>query len=175
MSNPYPHISRWIVSSDCLRATLKGVQECGQGVREAGAFWLGVREEVSRIVAVVLPRGKGIQAGPGSWKVGPEVFAVVTRWAKPFGLSLLAVAHTHLHGIPARLSRADREYSVQVPGVLAVVIGDGGSEEDHTKWGWYVYDNEEYRNIRPEELSREIEIVSGKVEVLSADADGIWS
>jgi hypothetical protein len=59
--------------------------------------------------------------------------------------------------------------------VLAVVIGDGGSEEDHTKWGWYVYDNEEYRNILPEELSREIEIGSGKVEVLSADADGIWS
>lgn len=175
MSNPYPHISRWIVASDCLGATLKGVQECGQGVREAGAFWLGVREEVSRIVAVVLPRGKGIQASPGSWKVGPEVFGVVTRWAKPFGLSLLAVAHTHLRGIPARLSRADREYSVQVPGVLAVVIGDGGSEEDYTKWGWYVYDNQEYRNIRAEELSREIEIVSGEVEVMSADADGIWS
>lgn len=175
MSNPYPPISRWIVPSETLAATLKGVRECGQGVREAGAFWLGVRQEESGTVAIVMPCGKGIQAGPGHWKVAPEVFGVVTRWAKPRGLSLLAVAHTHLPGVPVRLSRADREYSVQAPGVLAVVIGEGGLEQDHTKWGWYVYEHTAYRNILPEELGRQIEIGSRKVEVLKANADGLWS
>jgi len=144
------------------------------GVREAGALWLGVREDVARTAAVVFLNGEGVEASRGRWKVSPEVFGVVTRWAKPRGLCLLGVVHTHLHGVPARLSRADREHNVQVPGVLAVVIGEGGWDEDHTIWGWYVYENQDYRPILVGELKEKFDMSSGKVELLGANAEGMW-
>lgn len=154
MSQPYPPIESWVISPAVRSATLSTLVEHGQGVRESGALWLGRRAEISRVTAVVFPYGHGVDASIGKWKVSPEVFGAVTRWAKPRELSLLGVVHTHLHGIPARLSRADREYSVQVPGVLAVVIGEGGHERDHRNWGWYVYDKSDYRRLSGSDLAQ---------------------
>jgi proteasome lid subunit RPN8/RPN11 len=106
--------------------------------------------------------------------VSPEVFGVVTRWAKPQGLCLLGVVHTHLHGVPPRLSRADREYSVQVPAMLAVVIGEGGHERDHHNWGWYLYENNDYRQLLTQEIRQLFELTSEGVELWHANADKIW-
>lgn len=153
MTGPYPAIQRWLIPRSLLVATREGVQEAGQSVRESGALWLGNRGETARVSAVVFPRGKGVEERAGRWKVTPEVFGAVTRWAKPQNLSLLAVVHTHLHGVPPRLSRPDREYSVQVPGILAVVIGEGGAESDHRRWGWYLYQRGNYRRLTTQDLS----------------------
>jgi proteasome lid subunit RPN8/RPN11 len=174
MNGPYPQIDRWVLPTGALLATLRSVQEEGQGVREAGALWLGSRENTARVRAVLFPSGKGVEATAGKWKVSPEVFGVVTRWAKPQGLSLLAVVHTHLHGVPPRLSRADREYSVQVPGMLAAVIGEGGHEGDHGNWGWYVYEKNDYRQILNEELKQRVEMSSEKVDVQRVNSEEIW-
>jgi proteasome lid subunit RPN8/RPN11 len=175
MYEPYPRINRWVLPSPALSATLRTVQKEGQSVREAGALWLGSRGDTSRITALVFPTGKGVEANASKWKVSPEVFGVVTRWAKPNGLCLLGVVHTHLHGVPARLSRADREYSVQVPGMLAVVIGEGGHERDHLNWGWYLYQGNEYRQLPSREVTQLLEMTSDSVGLWHANADTIWN
>ena len=51
-------------------------------------------------------------------------------WAKPRGLSLLGIVHTHIGLIPARLSRTDRTQGVKAPDALSVVIGRGGDEQN---------------------------------------------
>jgi proteasome lid subunit RPN8/RPN11 len=174
MNEPYPRIDRWVLPSAAFSATLRAVQEEGQSVREAGALWLGFRADTAHVTTIVFPTGKGVQATAGNWKVSPEVFGVVTRWAKPQGLCLLGVVHTHLRGVPPRLSRADREYSVQVPGMLAVVIGEGGQERDHHNWGWYLYDNNYYRQLLTQELRQLFEMTSESIELRRANADRIW-
>jgi len=173
MSEPYPHIDRWILPRAALSATLTGVQKEGQSVREAGALWLGPRNNAAGITSVVFPTANGVKATAGQWKVSPELFGVVTRWAKPQGLSLLGVVHTHLHGVPPRLSRADRQYSVQVPDILAVVIGEAGHELDYRNWGWYLYEKNAYRQLPTQELTKRFEITSQNVDLRCADADTI--
>lgn len=174
MSEPYPRIDRWVLPRAAVSATLTGVQKEGQSVREAGALWLGPRNNAARITSVVFPTANGVKATAGQWKVSPELFGVVTRWAKPQGLSLLAVVHTHLHGVPPRLSRADREYSVQVPDMLAVVIGEGGHEPDYRNWGWYLYDKNAYRQLPTQQLTQLLEITSQDIDLRRANADTIW-
>lgn len=175
MSTPYPCIERWALAERVLTATLTGVRRAGLCGRESGAFWLGKRVETAMIWAVVIPSGTGVEERPDQWRVSPEVFGAVTRWAKPQGLTLLAIAHTHVRGVPPRLSWADRHYSVQVPGMLAVVIGNGGEDRDYRDWGWYVYENGDYRNLLVPELAARLKIQpDGKVEIWRADAHGVW-
>jgi proteasome lid subunit RPN8/RPN11 len=173
-ATPYPPIRRWVLPPSALVTTLEGVRQWGKKVRESGALWLGERATNARISSVVFLQGKGIDQLPDRWKVSAEVFGAVTRWAKPRGLCLLGVVHTHLRGIPPRLSRADREYSVQVPDMLAVVIGDGGAELDYRKWGWYVYEHDRYRRLTGQELiGRLIFNAEYPFEVCRADANGV--
>ena len=129
MSPPYPEISEWVVPESARRATLEGVRPAGRRGRESGAFWVGSRSDVSAITGIVLPQGEGVEEYSGEWRVAPAVFGIISRWAKPRGLSLLGIAHTHMRGVPARLSWTDRHQSVRVPGILAVVIGNGGEDD----------------------------------------------
>lgn len=175
MSTPYPRIEHWILAEGVCAATLEGVRAAGQLGNESGAFWLGERAGTARVHTVVLPAGPGVEERPYQWRVSPEVFGAVSRWAKPRGLTLLGIAHTHGRGVPARLSWADRYRSVQVPGILSVVIGNGGEDRDHLKWGWYVYENGDYVELMPTELARRLEIERGReVEIWRADALGVW-
>lgn len=171
MSGPYPEIERWVIPRRVLTATLTGVQLGGRGGMESGAFWLGQRRAISEVEAVVLPAGTGVQQKAYQWSVPPEVFGTVTRWAKPRNLSLLGIVHTHVRGVPPRLSWADRQYSVQVPGVLAVVIGNGGGDHNHRDWGWYVYEQGDYRIVPGAEFAERFQIGSdARVEIWRADA-----
>jgi proteasome lid subunit RPN8/RPN11 len=158
-----------------MSVTAMGVQDAGKNVRESGALWLGDRNEIARVATVVFPRGYGVEERAGRWKVAPEVFGAVTRWAKPQAFSLLAVVHTHLAGVPPRLSRADREYSVQVPGILALIIGNSGAEVDHRRWGWYVFDNGAYRHLTLEDLDECLIVMEDEhfVQKWQADADSV--
>jgi hypothetical protein len=127
------------------------------------------------VSAVVLPRGKGVDESPAQWRVSPEVFGAISRWARPGGLTLLGIAHTHVRGVPARLSWADRHRSVRVPGILAVVIGNAGQDDDHYGWGWYVYEDDDYRELLRPELMRRVQGSSREtVEVWCADSEGVW-
>ncbi len=175
MSTPYPEIKRWVLLGAVKSATLDGVLPSGRRGNESGAFWLGVRASVARVTAVVLPQGKGVEESPCQWRVSPEVFGAISRWAKPRGLTLLAIAHTHTASIPPVLSWPDRHQSVRVPGILAVVIGNGGRDHDHHDWGWYVYENDDYRQLLQPELMQRVHDNSRKVvEVWRANGEGVW-
>ena len=162
--------------SDAARqATLDGVRPAGREARESGAFWLGAREAIARVTVVVLPKGRGVEESIGHWRVTHEVFGEISRWAKPRRFTLLGIAHTHVRGVPARLSWSDRHRSVCVPGILSVVIGNGGEDDNHYTWGWYVYDGDDYREIlRPELTQRVRDNSTDPVEVLRADTEGVW-
>lgn len=175
MSSPYPEIGEWIVPAAVKKATLTGVRPSGYRGKESGAFWLGLREAIAPVTAVVLPQGKGVDESPAQWRVSPEVFGAITRWATPRGLALLGIAHTHIRGVPARLSWADRHSSVRVPGILAIVIGNGGGDADHYDWGWYVYEEDDYRELSGTELGRRVrEDDITRTEVWRADSEGVW-
>lgn len=175
MTTPYPEIREWVLSAAARGATLDGVRPPGRRGRESGAFWLGVRQGVAQVTAVVLPNGGGVEEGIGYWRVSPEVFGAISRWAKPRGLTLLGIAHTHVRGVPARLSWSDRHRSVCVPGILSVVIGNAGEDEDHYDWGWYVYEADDYRELPRYELTQRVKVDgTDVVEVLRADSAGLW-
>ena len=165
-----------MVGEGALRATLDGVRPAGLCGAESGAFWLGDRDTVSRVTTVVLPSGEGVLAGPNYWRVSPEVFGSVTRWAVPRKLCLLGMAHTHMPGVPARLSRTDRIHSIQVPGFLEIVIGNAGADTDHRRWGWYVRAERTHEQLLEPELSVRVRLEFGvRVQVWRADACGVYS
>jgi hypothetical protein len=175
MSTPYPHIRCWLLSQELITITFQMIYENSQDIKESGALWLGRRTANARVSAVIFPCGRGVEQSPGSWRVGPEVCGIITRWAKPQGLSLLAVLHNHLRGVPTRLSRADREYSVQVPDMLSIVIGDGTRESDYQRWGWYVFEDQSYRVMAIREIGERISLCTDcPLAIQHADADGIW-
>lgn len=175
MSELYPDIDRWMIPGAAMSATLAGVRPSGHCGNESGAFWLGTRTAISRVTTVVLPRGPGVEETPGQWRVASEVFGAISRWAKPRGLTLLGIAHTHVHGVPPRLSWADRHRSVRVPGILAVVIGRGGEDANHRDWGWYVFENDDYRELACPELDRRVEIAADDaLDVWGADNESVW-
>lgn len=170
----YPPIERWLVPEAVWTATLDGVVPLGKRGLESGAFWLGTRSRLARIEAVVLPSGVGVEEHPYQWRVSPEVFGVITRWGKAQGLTLLGIAHTHIAGVPVELSPSDRTRSVQVPGMLAVVIGNGGLDKVFTDWGWFVYKTDDYDRIPRRDLLSRIRIAEGThVQVCKADSSGI--
>jgi len=174
MSDLYPSIDRWAFPEASLAATAAAVLPAGRRGFEAGVFWLGDRSRISRLRAVVVPSGPGVEERPGRWRVSPEVFGAISRWALPRRNKKLGVVHTHPEGIPPRLSLPDRTESVQVPGILAVVIGNGGADRIHTDWGWYVYEKTDYGQIARHEISTRVEVIpDGEFEVCSADATGV--
>jgi hypothetical protein len=59
--------------------------------------------------------------------------------------------------------------------MLAIVIGEGGYEGDHFNWGWYVYENKDYRQLLANELTQRFVMHEDEhIELRRADADGIW-
>jgi hypothetical protein len=170
----YQPVENWVVAQGVLRRTLDAVRPIGRSGREAGAFWLGRRGPTAHIYTVVLPHGIGVEEHSGRWTVAPEVFGVVTRWAKPRNLCLLGVAHTHLRGVPPVLSWSDRNLGVRFPDMLAAIIGNGGDDSDHLDWGWYVFEDGDYRSLAHHEVRERIRIdPADQFEVWTADASGI--
>jgi hypothetical protein len=154
----YPIIEKWVFSGGLLQATVDGIRACGNFRRESGAFWLGTRTNLTRIAAVVFPNGAGVIEAPGFWRVSADVFGTVTRWAVPRGLCLLGLVHAHIGRGAPFLSWTDRIYGVRVPGVLSIVIPNGGRNANHLNWGWYVFDNGDYRKLSTSELRQKVTI-----------------
>jgi proteasome lid subunit RPN8/RPN11 len=166
----YPPVEQWTVGEGFLQATLNGVYSAGEFGRESGAFWLGKREANARVTALVFPHGPGVEEARGHWTVSPEVFGAVTRWAMPRDLRLLAVAHTHIGCAKPFLSWTDRTFGVRVPGILAIVIGDGGREHNCFRWGWYVFEENDYRRMQRPEVRKRLRVeASQHFEVWRAD------
>jgi len=167
MTPVYPPIESWVVTEQVLAGTLEGVRSAGRLGREAGVFWLGRRDATAQISAVVVLRGVGVEELPNCWRVSPEVFGAVTRWATPRNLCLLGVAHIHLRGVRPVLSGSDRSFGVRAPGVLSVVIGDAGDECDYRNWGWYVFESTDYRAFSQSEIGK-------RLRIESSNDDGRW-
>lgn len=154
-SSPYPPIERWMIPTAAIVGTIEAVQRAGMHGNEAGALWLGRRAETAQVSALVLPQGEGVKEAPQMWDISPEVFGSVSRWASPQGLVMLGMVHTH-GGATVAMSWSDRHRTVQVPGILSVIIGHGGRDRDPVRWGWYVYEADEYRELDELERRRRI-------------------
>jgi hypothetical protein len=172
--DPYPDISRWCIPATAIELTLEAIRPSGHPGVEAGTFWLGRRETTSRVEAVVIPAGEGVDQMQGCWRVSSEVYGRVSRWAVTRGFSLLAVCHTHEGPSPARLSRRDRTHSVKAPGILAVVVGCNGGEADWMRWGWYVWHGDDYQHVNASDLLRAVHIDNGQATAWRVDATGIF-
>jgi hypothetical protein len=171
----YPPIRQWDFAGGALRATLAGVRPAGSLCKESGAFWLGDRAAVARVTTVVLPSGDGVMESSGRWQVSAEVFGSISRWVTPRRLCLLGMAHTHMPGVPVRLSQTDRSHGVHVPGFLEIVIGNAGRDTDHRVWGWHVYEDGRYRRLLEPELSVRISLAFEiRIDVWRADAHGVY-
>ncbi len=145
---PFPPIERWRLPRAACERTRQAVLPAGHRGNESGVFWVGRRR----------------------WSVTPEVYAAVASWAKPRGLSLLAVVHTHLERLPPHLSRTDRTQGLKVPDVLAVIIGCGGDEPDVDAWGWFVYDDGDYRPLDAAERAERLDLVDGTIDFVTITA-----
>lgn len=170
----YPIIEEWGFGDGLLQRTVEGVRAIGQSRREAGAFWLGKREVTAHVYSLVLPHGIGVEESSGRWVVSAEVFGAITRWAKPRDLCLLGIVHSHVRGVPPILSWTDRNLGVRVPGIIAAVIGNAGEDRDHLDWGWYVFEQGDYRQLTRKEIKRRIRVDSAiGFEVWTADSNGV--
>src|SRR5437016_5941324 len=123
---PFPSIERWLVPTRACELTRDAVTPAGRAGCESGVFWLGSRAAVSEVKTVVFPVGDGVEETPFYWSVAPEVYAAVTKLAKPQGLTLLAVVHTHRSSRPPEMSRTDRRDGLKTPDALAVIVPGGG-------------------------------------------------
>jgi hypothetical protein len=139
---------------------------------ESGVFWLGDRAATSAITAVAHPTGEGVEETPFSWRVSPEVYAAIARWARPRGLTLLAVAHVHLSEARPRLSPTDRSQGLKVQHALSVILPRGGREPNPKAWGWFVYEGAEYRELPPAEAAVRIARTGDDVEFVVIGARG---
>jgi proteasome lid subunit RPN8/RPN11 len=139
---------------------------------EAGVFWLGTRAATTIVTAVAAPHGDGVVAGPGSWRIEPEVVGAMTTWARPRGLVMVAMVHTH-GGSFTGLSWADRNLTVQVPDILSIVIGHDGAEENHERWGWHVYQDGNYRQLVSHERVSRVAITTERIDFVAIDRDGV--
>lgn len=153
---PFPPIERWLVPEAACEQTREAVLPAGRRGTESGVFWLGTRAATSIVRTVAMPIGVGVIEEPWRWSVSAELYGAVAAYAKPRGLTLLAVVHTHLSARVPHLSRTDRMQGLKVQDALAVIIGSAGEERDPARWGWFVYDRGDYRDIGLDERAERI-------------------
>jgi hypothetical protein len=176
-SSPYPPIEQWRLPSSAVAATLSSVVGAGRLGDEAGVFWLGERSTVSRVRAVVSLRGRGVLESPGRWQVSSAVYGVVSRLARDHEQTLLGTAHTHGRGIPVGLSLTDRRDGVRVPDFLAIVIGNGGADNDLHDWSFNVFERRDFRELSIEEFHERVVPTDDEVDLWRAGVEGAirWS
>lgn len=168
---PYPPIERWLIPSMACEQTRNALKPAGRDGRESGVFWLGERAATSSIKAVVKPVGSGVVESPWQWSVSPEIYAAVTAWAKPRGLTLLAAVHSHLSARPPRMSLTDRTQGLKVPDAVAVILPAGGAEPDPTRWGWFVYTDGDYLTLTDAAIAARVRFISGTVVYCEISAE----
>lgn len=160
---PYPPIERWLIPTAACEQTRNAVLPAGRRGNESGVFWLGGRARETTVAAVVKPVGAGVIELPWQWSVTAEVYAAVSAWAKPRGLTLLATVHTHLSSHTPRMSHTDRTQGLKVPDALAVIVRSGGEEADPRRWGWSVYHDGDYRALDAGDLGARITFTAADV------------
>jgi hypothetical protein len=59
--------------------------------------------------------------------------------------------------------------------MLAVVIGNGGEDCDPRVWGWYLYEEGDYRELSLTERAARVEVQdTSRAEIWRANAQGVW-
>jgi hypothetical protein len=169
---PFPPIKRWRLPQAACELTRNSVMPAGRRGDESGVFWLGCRDQVSEITAVVFPTGEGVQETPLCWSVSAEVYAAVSAWARRRGLALLGVAHTHMTHARPRMSPTDRSQGLKVPDALSIIVPAKSREPDPADWAWFVYAAGDYRELTPAEHVRRVELTDGQVEFAVIESEG---
>jgi proteasome lid subunit RPN8/RPN11 len=163
---PFPPIERWRVPVRACELTRDAVTPAGRAGCESGVFWLGSRAIVSEVTTVVFPVGDGVEETPFYWSVAPEVYAAVTAFAKPQGLTLLGVVHTHLSVHRPHMSLTDRRDGLKTPDALALIVPSGGDEPEPRSWGWFFYDCGDYRPLDGGEWTKRVELTTDGAELV---------
>jgi hypothetical protein len=85
--------------------------------------------------------------------------------------------HTHGRRIPVALSLTDRRDGVRVPDFLAVVIGNGGADNDLDDWSFNVFERRDFRELSIEEFRERVVSTEDEVDLWRVSADGAirWS
>ena len=109
------------------------------------------------------PVGAGVIELPWQWSVTAEVYAAV-RMGEAARPHASAAVHTHLSSHTPRMSRTDRTQGLKVPDGLAVIVRAGGEEADPRRWGWFVYDDGDYRTLDAGELGARITFTAADVD-----------
>lgn len=171
-AEPYPPIDRWEFPRAAIAATLAAVAPAGGRGREAGVIWLGKRGATSVIGAVAWPHGDGVTEARGWWSVSPEVYGAIARVSRAHQLTLLGSAHTHARGVRVALSTTDRRHGTRAPGVLAIVIGNGGTDTNPARWSWNVFDDGDWRELDHVERRDRVSITDAPIRLWRADRHG---
>lgn len=167
---PFPPIERWRIPQAACAQTREAVLPAGRGGTESGVLWLGTRAATSVVRTVAMPVGAGVVEAPWKWSVSAELYGAVAAYAKPRGLTLLGVVHTHVDAGVPRLSRTDRTQGLKVQDALAVIVCSGGEERDLAHWGWFVYDGGDYRDIGEDERAERIEMTDAPADFIQITA-----
>lgn len=171
MTEVYPPIARWLIPETARVATLRGLRRAGQHRREGGALWFGTRGPEARVLAVATVSGNGVVEGYGSWSLSPTAYGRIGEWASGRGHVLLGLIHSHGGSgvLATSLSSTDRFATVHVPDFLSVIVGRRGDEEDPRAWGYYVFENGDFRRLEVAEVDDRILWAAGPVEHVRFD------
>jgi hypothetical protein len=72
------------------------------------------------------------------------------------------------------MSATDQAHLVHAPGILAVIVGDGGFEHNPSNWGWHVFEVSSYRELSEREREERVLVAkAGTCVVVRASLDGL--
>lgn len=163
----FPSISRFVVSPSLLHETLRALQEEGQYSVESMVFWAGhLSHDAATITHLIVPKGPGVFKHPLQIRISDAVVAALFDVLDPPRLVLLAQVHTHLE--EAFHSAVDDHFSFDTPGLLSVVVPNGGAgtSSDWERWSFYEsLGRGDFTAISPTDLSNRLHMGSQAVKV----------
>lgn len=134
---------------------------------ETGGFLLAPAGADSPISVLALAGVTGIIRRRGLFVVSGLALDRLFTWADQHGLRIRAQFHSHVG--PAFLSPTDLEHGLNVRGFVSCVVPFcKDPSNDPSRWGWWRFDEEEWREIASPEL-----VAESSVTVVTFDEDGV--
>lgn len=135
--------------TNIVEGLLSAALEFGQQDLETGGFLLADDQDVVR--ALALTGERGIERHWGLFVVSGAVVEQVCQWAADHDLRVASLVHTHKRS--AHMSKTDRNNGFRVEGFRSVIIPSFANPPTTlASWGWYVFENGNWRLDRPGEL-----------------------
>lgn len=145
----------------------KMLSECrvrGVEVVETGGYLLVERGKPT-VTEVAISGSKGVLRHPRLYDVSGAANEELQDWAFERGLIIAAQWHTHRFG--AYMSDTDLTSGINIPGMITAIIPEfENPPTDHRAWGWWMFEEGEWRDVAPPTL------VPGDTQAVVFDEDG---